>query len=734
MTRMSRAWVLAFLIPAFALQARAAQLPQQHEYQKQLRAFMATLTEKDFEHGVTTALTAQGPGGDQEAQYRNFLLTLMQQPLVGTKRGTPSVNAPAKLFLLTSIEGPEAVMVPPVWAEALISFVQWNYPGNPYYDNRALKLRAFVTAAVNMMMLDDHLDKNPEAGRSDWHSYQLVYFACPYAGFKDLLPPDVQKAYQVGVRRMGERIIAWGPKGEEPNLDMIAPVGLWYASRVVDDPEFTKAVEAHARMFFTDPRLFHPAGYSVERGGIDVGFQGMTNFFACWVALASDWPFAKEAVERMYRLRTHLMLPEPDGKFVGPCHFNCRTSSDASDDQWHWDGARDYAASLITDEAACLVKTPTAEELANAAPARAAAFNHHIAENPRVHEEAGLRHISNDEIRSQPWQWRMWNTWNFPASVNPGYEFYRKGAYAHRLELEKANSPFLKFPFQREGTFIRDFEKAFYAAKMPTYGVILHTGPVGSQHPEERLFQFAGPLGFGGGQLSAFWTPSTGSVILGRRGGMHWDKTFDTVEGWRSWPIHAVSGCKPDGKVFTTARILRPDVSADVKDDRATVHVSGVIPSDELGQGKVLDGTIEYARVFHLEPAKVSIETRVKADGKDDVSELYETLPVFLRDAQKQAQAAPTDIQFQVGGTWAPATAEYHDRVTAVRLTRFDGAVQITFDSPRRVKLSAADWQDSYLSRATCRNIMVDMLAGKAAPVRPAGETTIRYEISPAAK
>ncbi|MBI3987617.1 MAG: hypothetical protein HY343_11885, partial [Lentisphaerae bacterium] len=60
-------------------------LPQDHECQTQLRAFMATLTEKDFTHGVTNRLDERAPGDqDPDTLYRTHLYTLMRQPLVGT--------------------------------------------------------------------------------------------------------------------------------------------------------------------------------------------------------------------------------------------------------------------------------------------------------------------------------------------------------------------------------------------------------------------------------------------------------------------------------------------------------------------------------------------------------------------------------------------------------------------------------------------------------------------------
>ena len=63
----------------------------------------------------------------------------------------------------------------------------------------------------------------------------------PYSGFRDLLPPKVRQAYQTGMRKLGQRIIDWGVRGEEHFYDMIIPIGLWYASQVVDDPKFSRS-------------------------------------------------------------------------------------------------------------------------------------------------------------------------------------------------------------------------------------------------------------------------------------------------------------------------------------------------------------------------------------------------------------------------------------------------------------------------------------------------------------
>lgn len=688
-------WLVGFVaLTAFC--CRGASLPDTEPYQRTLRQYLATLTEKDFEHGVTNTLDCLPGSSDAEYQYRNHIYNLTPQPLIGSKRALPAINAPASLFTLTAIEGSNAVLRLPVYPETLASFLQWDYPGNPYHNNRALKLRVFVAAAVNLMMFDDYLGRTPTARRADWSGYQLVCAAASYLGCRDELPAEPRQAFEAGLKRLAHRLIEWGPRGEEPHMDLTVPLGLWYAARACGDTELNKAAEDYARRLLVDPRYFHPAGYYVERGGLDMGFAGMANWFATGLALASDWPFATVAVAKVYRLRAHLVLPEPDGKLTGPSHFNSRLGTPACNDQWDY-ANREHGAAMLTDEAACFVKMPTTGELAKAAAEHAGEFNRQIRENPRAGKTGFL---ANDQIKNAPWVFRLWPSWDFPASINFAYEFYRADTLARRRELEAASSPALRSPYLCEGTFVTNFANAFVVAKRPTYSAILHTGPVGRQDPKDGLAQFAGPLGFGGGQLSAFWTPTTGSVILGRRDGMSWDKNFDTPDAWQRWPIHAVSGCTTSGAIVTSARIVEPVVHCDSN----TVSVTGTITTVSL------TNAVEYERTFVMGDAGVRVETQVKYGGRESWRELYETIPVFLRD-MKLNPAVSVQIEFQIAGSWLPATADNTEKVQAVRVKRYAGMIEIRFDVPQSVRLADQEWRESFIGRAVCRNVLVDWLA-----------------------
>jgi len=706
---------IAFTIALASIPPRT-KLPESHEYQRVLRDHIGTLALADFTHGVEAPIAETPATDDPERLYRNHLLTLMAQPLVGTKRGYPSVNAPPRLFLLSSIEHPAGVLAPPVWPETLIAFVNWDHAGNPYRGNRALKLRAFVSASVLMVMLDDALDGRPDRERADRYAYHLVYFARSYPGFKDVLPPKVRVAFESGMKRVAARMMGWGVRGEAPHNDVILPFGLACVVRAVDDPAFAKSAESFARKLYADPLRFNPAGYWNHRGGLDIPFMGQANYFSVGTALAAEWPFVNDAVERAYRLRGHLILPEPDGAFSGPSHFNVRVSGPASINQWMWNGARDAAAAMVTDEAAHLVKMPTAEMLKAAPAERARAFAGQIRENPVNSDGSGF--AKNEELASWKWNLRIWSTYNFPATVNPAYEFYRPGTLARRRELDKANSPMLKSPFERGETFLRDFNKSFVVARQPGFAAILHTGPVAGPEPGERFAPFPGPMGFGGGQLSAFWTPATGSVLLGQRGGMTNDVCFDRIDAWRTWPLHAVSGVTKDGTVFTSARIRKPQVNLDTKGNTATVRVSGTIPGSIEGQEKSIATKYEYCRAFEIAEGCVAVETSLSGADAEPLAELYETLPVYLRDVQTQPKATPTKIEWQVGGKWVEATDAFAEKVEAIRLTRFTGAVKVAFDSPRRVRLAPAEWADTFLSRGTARTVLIDLLQDRRVKYR----------------
>src|SRR5438105_3602879 len=64
-------------------------LPQEHEYQKQLRAFLGKLTAKDY--ALPAGALQDVPPKDLDARWRNWALSV-DVPRIGAKRSAPSLN------------------------------------------------------------------------------------------------------------------------------------------------------------------------------------------------------------------------------------------------------------------------------------------------------------------------------------------------------------------------------------------------------------------------------------------------------------------------------------------------------------------------------------------------------------------------------------------------------------------------------------------------------------------
>jgi hypothetical protein len=662
------------------------QLPQEHAYQRSLRAYLGSLTEKELT--VERRKIEVAPGvKDPEDLYRLWLLTLH----------LPDVSAatlPASSFTLAALEAGKGILLPagPYQSQTLAWLAQWSYPGNPYLGDAALKRRAFVLAAVDLMLLDYLYEHAPQgSARSDYLGGNLIWIGYTYRHVKDVVPAEARTAMETGLKKHLHRLEKWGPTGAMTDMDLFAPVGLWYVAAALDDAAVTRSAEAYAKRLFTEERFFHPAGYFVDVGCFDTSYNGISLYFATWAALASDWPFAREAVDKGYRLRNHLSLPEPKGGANGPSHMSSRTSADPPHDQWNFPH-RPYAAAMVTDEALHLAPLPAPEVLAGAA-ARVVGQLNRTLETP-------------SPAKPQPWRESHWS-----GQLNFAHDHYRKGYYTRRLELAKNDSPLLKSVYHRPETFQREFGKAFLIARFDQYAAVVHTGPIRGW-----------PNGLGGGMLSAFWTPQTGLALLGRRRGMQ-GHVKDSLDEWRTWPVHALSGVTAAGDFFTSAAIARPEDDYQVGEQRAEVRVGGPL---RIGKDPA---AMQYRQRFLFQPGGLTIQTTVHSAEARLLGELYETVPIFLHD-RGQMKDAKVNVQFQVGEQWQEPPAGRQANVKAIRIERYTGAVLLTFDRPRSVQLAPREWVDGFQTAATCRTLLVDLLDHGGQP-RAIDAAAVEYTLAP---
>ena len=117
------------------------------------------------------------------------------------------------------------------------------------------------------------------------------------------------------------------------------------------------------------------------------------------------------------------------------------------------------------------------------------------------------------------------------------------------------------------------------------------------------------------------------------------------------------------------------------------------------------------------------METSIAGADAEPLAELYETLPVYLRDTQTQPKATPTKIEWRVDGKWIEATDTFTEKVEAIRLN--GSPARYGSSSIRRARCaSPTDWSDTFLSRGTARTVLIDLLEDRR----------VKYRIEPIAK
>lgn len=719
-------------------------LPQDHEYQKVLRQHLGTLTAADFTIDLKPIGFREEWACDDEQLHRLWVLTRSFPDPFGL------TLAPGN-FLLATIEGPEGVRMRAgkrgsvggnatgVHPDDTVWWSTWKYPGNPYRDSRAVRQRAFVVAAVDMIMLDKLHESGTHwvnnARRSDFLGGTLAWLAHVYHDVRADLPPHVQQAYETGLGKFVDRLTEWGPTGVCDNMDMKALVAMAYISATFHDGPMVEKAQAYARRVLG---LVHPAGIVRDAGGLEPSYNGIALFDVAWAAAVAGQAEVLDAERRMTILKAHLTLPEPDFRtFFGPTHFSTRTSADSANDQWAFP-QRDISIAMRCDEAMYLMHGGRLDRGPTwAAPDRQAMVKDIEAEIEKLNKT-----IKPCDEHLAVWAASWWSSGRF----NYAADHYRAGFYDRLRRRPGTDTSLVVPPIVRPGAaFIKAFPEptdasvkpedtnAFLIARFPDYATVIYTGPIG----------WHSYMNFAGGALSAFWTPSGGSIVLGRTGKPTTpDKGRQTWADWRLWPTHAISGQTASGDAFSSARIRREVSKVDysIQGNSATVTMSGPIgkghDQSRAAQNGCITGDVKYQRTFVVGPGGVEVETRLESDGTDRVTDLCETIPLFLHDARQQVatpknpdRGVPHRVEFQIAGKWVAPEDGFMDGVAAVRIERFKGAATIVFQSPCRVRLGE-EWADTYMSNVVMRNVLIDVL-GKHAGDVPLPTVKVRYRIEP---
>lgn len=149
----------------------------------------------------------------------------------------------------------------------------------------------------------------------------------------------------------------------------------------------------------------------------------------------------------------------------------------------------------------------------------------------------------------------------------------------------------------------------------------------------------------------------------------------------------------------------------------------------------VLEGTTTFVNRFQAAGRGLRITHTITSDGHDQITELWATLPVFLRDNSPesgQGNLTDTTIDYWNGSSWSTLGTALQ-ATKKLRLGRdFGNGPQYTyiaFHQTRRVKLSASVWQQSYGGYSRIRNVHIDLHGNPGSSIQFPASMSLRLTI-----
>jgi hypothetical protein len=728
--------VALLLIQAAASAAETAgKLPQDAPWKVTLRNWLNSKQSADFaisDHEFR--FPENYAKEDADTIYRDWIV--LGHP--GREPVTAGFQADPQWFTLGRIEG-DAVRSFPEPA-ALAWWIQFDFPGNPYFDSPAGKRRALAIAMVDMLMLEtSHAD--PRNIKPDFMGANLGTWAYTFRVCREELPEEGRVAFKKGMLHYLDLMERIAPRDGNTNMDMREIATLAELDHVFagDEVLHKRLVDLARRILFgspnrgprtSDPRrgTFHPAGYIGEADGPETSYNGISLFHLAEAAMISrgdeDWEaFLPEVICRMVRFKAYNSFPEPGGSYEGPSSWSTRTNdpyvNDQRDRPW-----RAFAEAMLTDEALYRLRIDPQ------GGADQSAFGLATKEKMLSDIRGTLERFNRRPRRPEKWkadQAPIWQEDHWPADLPYTWDHYATGSYERLQKLLSEKSELLLPPFERKADFNLEFDEEFWIAKRGAWGFQVEAVPHMS-----RSYDKGGSGALAGGSLATFWTRPTGVIVLGRLPDKWNYVTWDKID---SWPTHHLWGRTANGKAFSSARQWHPwtHFDFDGSGNPLKVHVFGSLgPDRTVEQADLLDpGHVFYRREFTIRDEGLHVQSELLSRGEDQLSELWETLPIFHGPTRRNRNGAgETSIEFRINGRWQPGAQTLTPAVEAVRFKRFQGTALIEFDSPQRISLGEV-FTTKYQKKDQMQNLKIDLLNGEERPQDMPVRAKVGYTIRP---
>lgn len=757
-----------------------ALLPQQFDYQVVLYDWLETLTVDDVTLQTGQTLTYDNNYGDED-ELADLWMQVEGLSASSATRGEPEwyvldagngqgieAMGSVKVWHEPRGDGSYGGNPPRSWQNEPAYLYQLDIPlagggqGNPYFQDPALGRRAMVVAMVDLMMHHDNL--NTSTGWFDMVGKAFLGMAEAYRYAKGVLPSEEQDAFEEGAGYILDHLIQTGPRAVNTNMDMFAIQGAADFYMATDNSTLKdKCVQLVKRVLFghTDGVLetnhdvfavgdrtggvFDPSGFIMEGDQPEVFYGGESIYHVAGALsavadpqtgdLPADWAFLEDVLSRLQEWRTYQYFYDPgvagSGVGDGPATlitagagFTGRTSYGVphgqAGDSWKNIFIADRFASEFAHKAESIPNVSDMEsEIANK-----------------------LSYITNEMSSpyvGTPNDWNGWSPWTKQTPYMP-----REGWYSRIKALIDTEDPSLKPPVAQSGVY---YNKTFGGS------------PVGNQYwaykdtDGSREWGFfleaqakqGGYGGWYGGKIETFWTETTGVILLNRHGKTGCDNdTEDSVcfNNLDEKAAQHVWGRDENGNGFTTLLLrgwdLQRTSTFDTDASIPSVTVNNVFndpsvqtTSSRTGEetGSEIEGNFEIENTFEALADGVRVTHTLSSDGSDQVTELWASLPVYLRHynplragTDKQEGLEDTSIEYWDGAAWQVMPEDQDGdgvpelvTATALRLGRDfqlgDGIqyAYVAFDASQQVRLSTGIYYDPYQSKSGVRTVHIDL-------------------------
>ena len=665
--------------------------------------------------------------------------------------------------------------------------------GNPWYQNPAMGRRAMTVSTVDLMMHADNMKGNA-TGWFDMVGKGFLAMTDAYRRAGDVMPVYAQDAYEKGLEEILDHLIARGPRGANTNMDMWALRGaaeLWVATSNSTIKQKCVQLVKRALFGFTDGELetkhelfarsgdggvFHPAGFIMEGGQPDPFYGGdSVNRLAGALARVTDretgnvpaeWQFLEEVVRRLQEWLEYQQFYEPAkigagaldqaGKFpMSGTGYAGRTSLYAPKSQ----GDVLYRAMTVGnrfDELSYRAWVPDVPEMGNEISSVLSTMDTRMASR-----------YTNPE-KTPPKVWGGWSPWAKRSPYLPP-----EGWYSGLKALQQNDSKDFKHPepSQDNTTFNKTFGgppsgKAYWSYK----DTDANGGEWGFFVEAQARQGIYG--GWYGGKIETFWTESTGVVLINRHGKTGCNRSgvddYSGNEDSMCWfnldekAGHHVWGRDENGKGFSTLFIRGKNLTRtstfNTDGSPPTVTVNNVFNDPNQTKNAtlrgeqndtVIQGSLEVKNKFEAQSNGLKVTHTVTSDQSDQVTELWASLPVFLRDYnphkggdELQNGMQDTRIEYWDDSQWVelPFDTDNDDvpemvSTDALRLMRDfqsfggKGYVYVDLSSTENVRRSKHKYYDPYQTNTGVRTVHIDLHGNSGTVKTLPAEKSVSYTV-----